>query len=116
MPFDMIDTDQRNVQTPRQSLCIAHADEQRADQSGTLRNGNRVNILKSYVRFCQRFSDNRLDFFEMLTRRQFGKNSAERTVQFDLRRNDRRQNLSANAHNRRRRFVARTFDAQNQHS
>ena len=46
MTFDVIYTDKRNFQTPCQSLCKTHADEQRTDKSGTLCYGNGISKSK----------------------------------------------------------------------
>ena len=109
--FDVINTDERNVQPERQSLRVTHADEQGTDQTRTSGNGNCVNIFERDVGFFQRFIHNRINFFQMFPRRQLRHDTAERFVQFDLRGNYRRQNHVAVFDNRRRRFVARTFNS-----
>ena len=53
MRVDVIDADQRLAQRPRERLRRGHADQQRADQAGAVRDGDGVDLRRSRKRLCR---------------------------------------------------------------
>src|SRR5436190_3555541 len=116
MSLDVVDADERDVERPCKRLGITNAYKQRADQSGPLSNGERLDVLQLDGRFCERLLDNGLDLFEVFTRGKLGHHAAPRAMQIDLRGDNRRNDLASVTHDGGRGLVARAFDSQDQHT
>ncbi len=83
----MVDGDQRQAMRPGERLRGGDADEQRADQPGPHRDGDRVDIASS-TRLAERLLDHRRDELEMAAARDLGHDAAEARVQLVLRGDD----------------------------
>jgi len=108
--FEVVDRDERLVESKRERLGIADADEERAGKPGPLRDGYRIDGLKGLPGIGQRFADNGRERAQMLSRRQLGHDSAVRLVGGELREHNIGNDLLARAHHGGRGLVAGSFD------
>src|SRR5262249_40633214 len=94
MAFDVIYPHDRFVCNHRNRLCEAYAYQKRSNQSGTLGDSNAVDL--GYLDPCisQRACHYRGDAIEIPPRRKLGYDTAVRSVDRDLRRNNVRANNS----------------------
>jgi hypothetical protein len=116
MRFEVIDGDERDGAGERDRLCLHHADEDAADETGPAGGGHRGEIAEADARLRQRPHDDAVEMIEMGARRHFRHDAAERPMLRQLRQHhigaDARACL---AHHGRRRLVAAGFDAENEH-
>ena len=113
MPFDVVHADQRQLVYERQRLRVCDADQERSDQAGTLRDGNRLKIFEPRPGLFERQTDGGHDGAQVLARGEFGNHAAV----FGMRRNRRTHHRGTNARaildNSRSGFVAGGFNAEN---
>ena len=109
----MIDADQRFIPRQGERLARGDADQQRSDQARAVDDADRAQILSAHVRQRQRFINQRRDTFAMRARRHFGHHAAEGPMQIELAGHDVGQNNAPIGDDRRRRFIARRFNAEN---
>src|SRR6202023_2527779 len=69
--FEVVDGNQRLLQSKRQRLGVTDADQQGSGQPWPLGNGNRVNRLVASTRIRQRLANHWNDGAQMLARCQF---------------------------------------------
>jgi hypothetical protein len=106
----MIDSYQREASAKSKGLRVAHPDKQRSYQAGPLGYCDSIDFIQCDTGITESFFDDRIDLGQMITRRDFRNDAAERLVKLDLRRDHRRKYLAAVAHNGCGRFVAGTLD------
>ena len=95
--MQMVDGDQRQALRPRERLRRGDADEQRADQPGPRRDGDRVDVGELDPGVAERLLDHRRDELEVAARRDLGHDAAEARVQLGLRGDDARADLAVRA-------------------
>ena len=110
----VVDRDERKAARPCKRLGGGHADEQRADQPGALRDRDAVDAVERRAGLGERLADHRRDELEMTARRDLGDDPAEARVQVRLRRDDVRTQLAVVGDERRGRLVAGRLDAEDQ--
>lgn len=115
MAFDMVDTDQRQLRRKAQRLRIGDADQQRTDQSGTLRDGDGRKVSEVGAGAAECLADDRHNRAQMFARRQFRYNAAVLAVRVELRSDDGRKDTLAIFHHGGRGFVAGAFNGENPH-
>lgn len=86
--FEMVDGNQRLVESEGQSLGIADAHQQRSGEAGALCNCDRVDGVQSLFGLSQRLADYRNDRLQVLTRRQLRNHASVRPMRGNLRRDD----------------------------
>src|ERR1044071_726310 len=87
MSFEMIDRYDRNAEAVGETLSAGDADEERADESRSRGDGDRVDVAPFRVRVAERARNERKKMLEMLARRDLRHDAAERLMPLDLRRN-----------------------------
>ena len=112
VPVEMVDGDQRHAARPCDRLGRREADEQRADESGTLRDGDCVHLLQGRVGFDERLPDDRKDELEVVPGGDLGHDATVLRVQVRLRGDDRGEHLAFLADDRRRGLVAGGLDSE----
>ena len=110
VPVEVVDRDQRHAARPRDRLGRREADEQRADESGALRDGDCVHLRQGRVGFYERLPDDRKDELEVVPRGDLGHDAPVLRVQVRLRGDDRGEHLAFLADDRRRGLVAGGLD------
>ena len=89
----MVDGDQRQPVRPGDRLGGGEADEQRADETRALSDGDRIEVFEVAVLLRQRFPQHRHDELEVAPRCDLRDDAAEGSVQLRLRGDDVRQDL-----------------------
>src|SRR5699024_12327300 len=84
-----------------------------AHQSGTISDSHRIDIVQSNFRLLQRFLNDLVDFFNMLSRCDLRYHASIKFMQFYLRRNNVGTDLPAVSHHGGGCFIAGTFNCQN---
>ena len=109
MALDMIHRYQRDAKRKTNRLCVCDADEQRTDETGALRHGDRRDIGPCTAGFFQRQAHHGHDGLQMFARGQFGDDAAVAGMRGKLRGDNGAQNPLAIGvfHHGSRRFVAR---------
>src|SRR5438445_6241214 len=110
----MMDAEQRNVARECKRFSIAHSYEQRTHQSGGVGDCNRVQIIETGAGFAQRAIDDWKDAREMRPRRNLRDDAPKYSVNV-LRKNYQGflgDVVAVALENSRRRFVARSLDAE----
>ena len=113
MPLQVVDLHHRHVERQGQPLGKRDAHEQRAEQAGTAREGDTVQVGHADARLADRPVDYRNDILLVRARGQLGDYASVLPVNF-LTGNDVRQQPSAPDHGGRR-IVARGFDSQDRY-
>jgi hypothetical protein len=125
MAFQVIDTDEGQIFRERQGFGGLHSDEERTDQAGTSRDGQRGYVGERKVRFGQRLIEHRNHVFDVFSRSDLGDHASEPSVKGDLGGDDIRQHHQAmfgmarcvdGFHDGTRRFIARGFQRKNFHT
>src|ERR1700694_3322297 len=80
MPFHVMDAEQRDVARERERLAVAYADEQRANESGGVRDGDRIQIIERRPGFFDRALDDRYDARQVRTRGNLRDDSSEHAM------------------------------------
>ena len=88
VPFHVIDGDERQFSGEAQSLGIRDTYQQRADQPGTLRNGDCTKVFQTDLGFGKRLVDYGHDGSQMLSRSQFRDYPAVACMSVQLRSDD----------------------------
>ena len=101
---------ERQAARVRQGLGGREPDEQRADQAGALRHGDRVDIGERRARLAERGLDDGHDELEVAPRGDLGHDAAEARVQVGLRRADAPRDAAVAAHDGRAGVVAGGLD------
>ncbi len=114
VPLDVVDADERLSAGVRERLRVADADEQRADEPRSARDGDSVDLVDRDARLVERLVDDRADLLEVLARRDLGHDAPVDAVRRDLRRDDVRANMAAVLDDGRRGLIARRLDAEHQ--
>jgi hypothetical protein len=70
MPDQMVDADERFPRRPCEALGHLNADEQRADEPGTVGHGNTVDVSKRNLGSSERRADDGPDVAEVISRRE----------------------------------------------
>src|SRR5580658_6321155 len=96
--FEMVHRDERLVESERQRLGIADANQQRTSEPGPLSDGYRVHGLVSLSGVSQRLPHHRHNCAQMLTRRQLRYDSTIRLMGGNLREHNIGSDLLARAH------------------
>ena len=107
----MVDGDERKPARPRDHR-RGEADEQRADQSGALGDGEPVDVVQHDLRLAERLTDHGRHELEMPPRRDLRHDAAVLRVQIDLRRDDIREDLPLLGDHGRRGLVAARLEAE----
>ncbi len=118
VPGEVVHRHERSIERKRERLGEGDADEQRTDETGALRDGNRVELFQIGLSGLQCRADHAADIADVLTRRKLGHHAAPLAVDVHLRRDDVRSDRPPAAGFRnhgRRRLVARRFNPQHQH-
>ncbi len=115
VPLEMIHRYERLSQRLRQRFSISNANQQRPHEARPLRHANGIHIRKLHPRLRDGFAHHRHDLPQVFARRQLRHHAAIFPVHVNLRSYDARQNLTPVGHHRRRRFIARRFNAQYAH-
>ena len=97
---------QRNGEPPGERLRSRESDEQRADEPGSSRCGDEVDVCHCRVRVMEGRLDDGRDELEVAPRGHFGNDAAERRVQLDLRGDDAGEHVPFPRDQRRSRLVA----------
>src|SRR2546422_6024079 len=79
--FQVIDADQRYANRERDRLRGGHADEERADQSGTDRDGHAVEIAETVSGSLERVRQERVERLDVRARRDLGDDPTESFVE-----------------------------------
>src|SRR5581483_9973678 len=111
--FKVIDGDERLVESKGKSLGVADADQQRAGESGTLRDRESIDGLVGSRGVGESFAHNGNDGLKVFARSELGNDSAIRLVRGDLREDDVGDDLLAGADDGGGGFVAGAFNAEN---
>src|SRR6266516_459015 len=114
MTLHVMDSEQRNPARKRQRLAITDTNEQRANQSRSVRNGYGIEIIELRPSFFDGALDHRHDAGEMRARCNLRNDSAEDAM-YVLRQDDQRflgDVVAFPLEDGRRRLVARSFDAE----
>ena len=93
MPLQVVDGRQRQPARGGEALGRRDADEQRADEPGSLGHGDERDVVEAAPRQAQRVLDDRVDELEVMARRDLRHDAAEAIVDA-LRGDDRRQHLA----------------------
>src|SRR5260370_9047991 len=112
MAFKMIQRNERFTKFESQNFAVGHTNEQRADQSGSLRHANGVDIGEGKPSLRERFANNRNNLTKMLARGQLGHDTAVLAMNVHLRGNYARQNFASISNDGGGGFVARGFDSE----
>jgi len=115
VPFDVIHRDERERVDQRERFRVGHSNEQRADESGSLGDGDRGKIFEASGRFGERGTDDGYDCAQVFARSEFGYYTAVSRMRRHLRGDDRRENARAVFDNGGGGFVAGGFDAEDTH-
>ena len=110
MPFEMVDSDERLVESKRDRLGIADPNKECTGETRSLSDGYRIHRVIRLSSVGQRLADDRHDRAQMLAGGQLRHHSAVRLVRGNLREHDIRSDLLPRANHGRRRLVARGFD------
>lgn len=113
MSLQVVDLHHRHVERQASPFGERDAYEQRAEQTGTVREGDAVQVGHADARFADRPIDDRNDILLVRARGQLGDYASVLPVNF-LTGNDVRQQPSAPDHGGRR-IVARGFDSQDRY-
>ncbi len=111
---EMVHGDERLAQREGESFSVSDADEQSADQAGTLGDGDGIEVLQSDAGLLDGFADDRDDLAEMFAGGEFRDDSAVFSVNFDLGRDDAGENAFAVGDDGGGGFVAGRFDPKNE--
>jgi len=103
---DMVDTDERFAEAPRHRLRRARADEQRADETGTIAHRDGIEFLRRDARCGQRGANHRQNSFNVRAARDLGNDAFELLVKLMLRGDDVGKDLAAVAYDCGGSFVA----------
>ena len=115
MTLGVMHRDQRLAGHHRESLCKAHADQQRTDQPRRIGHGDAVHIADRHIRIGQRLRHDRQDILTVPAGCQLRHDAAELLMLLRLRRDDIGKDASAVLNNSRRRFIAGAFNSQDPH-
>ena len=99
VPFQMIDSDQRDVLRKGQCLRIGDTHQQRSRQARSARDGDRIQIREAAFGLGQRGSRDGNDIAQMFAAGQFRHDAAIRRVHGNLRSHDRRARETAALYN-----------------
>lgn len=113
VPFQMIDRDERLVESERQHFAIGHSDKQRADQSRTACDGDGIDLRELNISALDGLAHNRNNLPEMFTGSKFGNHTAVFAMDLNLRSNDARENPPPGCNHSGGRLVAGRFDPKN---
>ena len=95
MALEVVDRDERQAPRPRERLRGRDPDEQRADETRALRDGDPLDALERSSRFGERLADDGRHELEVAARRDLGHDAAVARVQVGLRGDDRREHASS---------------------
>ena len=116
---EMVNRHERTIERERERLGERDADQQRTDEAGALRDGNRVELVQIGLRGVRAARDDAADVANVLARGELGHDTAPLAMDGHLRRDDVRSDRprvpSGFRDHCRRRLVARRFNAQHQH-
>ena len=110
MPLEVIHGDERQAARPRNRLRCREADEERADQTWALRDGNALDVVERLAGRRERLANDRRHELEMATGCDLGDDTAEARVEVGLRRHDRREHAAFGCDQSRSSLVARRLD------
>src|SRR5579872_208997 len=113
--LQVVHCDEWKATDKAERLRISNPDEQRSDQSGTFRNGDRVQIGKRDLRCLESRANHWHDRTQMLTRGELGHDAAVFAMRLQLRGDDRGENPRAVLHDGSSGFITRGLDAENAH-
>src|SRR6185295_8422205 len=106
---------ERLARREREALRRRDADEQRVDESRTVRHGDAVDRVERHARAAERLAHRPRVVLHVRAARDLGHDAAEPAVQLRLRRDDRRKLLAPVADDGRGGFVAGGVDAEDEH-
>jgi hypothetical protein len=115
----MMDGNQGTLEGRGERFREGHTDEERPDESGSLRDGDRIEITQRHIRRVEGRADDSTDVADVLPRRELGNDPTPLLMQGDLRRHDIRSDrptLAGLGHHGRRSLVARCLDPEHQHT
>jgi hypothetical protein len=112
--LEMVDADERQLPRVGDGLGRAQADEQRADQSGTVGGGDGIDLVERERRLVQRALDRRRQCAHVAARGELGDDAAVGAVDVVLRGDDAGAHLAIDQH-RGGGVVARALDGQHSH-
>ncbi len=119
MRLEMVDGDQRLLAHQGDRLGGGQSDDHAADQPGTGRGRDAVEVVEAAAGLAHRAADQEVEDLHMGARRDLRHHAAEGRVVGDLREHDVRQDLAAPVrtpfHHRRRGLVAGRLDAEDDH-
>ncbi len=110
--MQMVDRDERQPACPGQGLCGRDANEQGADKTGSLRDGDEVHVVERGVGVVERPSNRRKQQLEMMARRDLRDDAAVPRVQLGLRGDDVGEEPAVLRDERRRGLVAGGLDSE----
>ncbi len=110
--FEMVYANQGNATCKAKRLRVGEADEQTADQTWAMRNGNRIEIFELGVRHLERFAHNGHDGPDVLPAREFRHDTAIFLVNIELGRYAGRKDLGSIFHDCGCGLVAGGFNAE----
>jgi hypothetical protein len=84
MRFKMVHRNEWDIPHERKSLCCAHSDEKRADETGANCCSNCVNVIILNARFDERTRNDRREKFDMRATSNFRNNAAVAGMQVNL--------------------------------
>ncbi len=112
--FEMINGDEGKVVGESEGFGVGDADEQCTSEARARSDGNGIEIGEVNVGFSKRGADNGNDGAKVLAAGELGHDAAVERVGRDLRGNDGRKSSRSALDDRRGRFVAGGFDAENE--
>ena len=113
MTFQMVDPQQRLARSPGQGLCSRQPHQQRAYQTGTVRNSHPVNPVQRHLGIFQGRVNDRHDVFNMFAGRNLRHHAPVFPVNGNLGGNDVAQHVPSVFNYRSSRFVTAAFNSQN---
>lgn len=112
--FEVIDGNERFSEPLGENLAVGHTHEQRANQPGAFRHGDRIHVAKGDAGLLNRFAHNGHDLPKMLARGNLRNDPAVLAVNSHLRCDNVRKNAATIGDNRGGRFVAGRFDSEDE--
>jgi len=110
MPLEVVHGDEREAARPRDGLRSGDTDEERADQSRTLRYSDVLDVVERPAGRCKRLPNDRHHELEMSPGCDLGDDTAETRMKFGLRRHNRRENAAIGRDQSCGSLVARRLD------
>ena len=110
VPHEVIDAHERLAGRPCEALRGLNADEQRADEPGTIRHRHAVHVRQPHPGLRERRADDGAHVAQVISRRQLRDNAPVGSVHAHLRVDDVTEDAAVPVHERRAGLVARRLD------